>query len=239
MSEAQVLERPVDAAETKTTATQVISNHDGTQTLVVDGDVQIQTSEGVSIQIKGQDVTVSTPGTVRVVAAATQAPEAAPEAAVEEITPTEVEETAVPALEIGAVANDGAICADKVVYGGDVVSEKQIFVAPADAPRLMTLDEAVAYAAQKSAATGENWHVPTQGELKHVFNTRAATNAFNPPKDDFYWSHSGHADCKDGAFVQKFTEKEHQLALGSTTTIEGVQGWKTKDHKCLVRLVRN
>src|SRR5579884_120468 len=68
---------------------------------------------------------------------------------------------------------------------------KPMYTTPADAPLTMKWKAAMNYAAKLDAHGHKDWRVPTLGELKLLFNNRAAIGGFNVTGSHpagWYWS---------------------------------------------------
>lgn len=91
-------------------------------------------------------------------------------------------------LEIGDKMPDGIIYAGTSPDAG-----KPMYVMPADASLTMKWKEAMNYAAKLDAHGHQDWRLPTKGELKALFNNRAAIGGFNLTgllPEGWYWSAS-------------------------------------------------
>lgn len=87
---------------------------------------------------------------------------------------------------VGDRVHDGAIAA-----GTSPDTGRQFFVAPQDEPRRLSFSAAFRRAARAQRETGQNWRVPTEGELRVLFNHRAYIGGFNTDgmvTEGVYWS---------------------------------------------------
>jgi len=82
--------------------------------------------------------------------------------------------------------------ADGTIYAGvSPDTGKPMYTTPADAPLTMKWKAAMNYAAKLDAHGHQDWRVPTLGELKLLFNNRAAIGGFNVTGSHpagWYWS---------------------------------------------------
>ena len=95
-------------------------------------------------------------------------------------------EPAPETLTIGAKMPDGTIYA-----GISPDTNKPMYTTPADAPSLMSFDQAKEYAAQLDAHGHQDWRVPTREELNALFINRFAIGGFNTNGGrpaGWYWS---------------------------------------------------
>src|SRR5437868_4494417 len=69
---------------------------------------------------------------------------------------------------------------DGTVYAGiSPDTGKPMYTTPADAPLTYTFNQAQKYAANVDEHDHQDWRVPTTGELKVLFDKRAAIGGFN------------------------------------------------------------
>jgi hypothetical protein len=89
---------------------------------------------------------------------------------------------------------------------------KAMYVTPADAPLTYTFNQARKYAATLDAHGHKDWRVPTQGELKVLYNNRAAIGGFDTSGSvSRGWYRSSSEDSVDyNAWYQRFSDG-HQL----------------------------
>jgi hypothetical protein len=118
------------------------------------------------------------------------------------------------APEVGTEMEDGTICA-----GISPDTGQPIYTTPEDAPGsaehpgAYTLTQAREYIATLDAHGHKDWRKPTKGELKMLYNNRAAIGNLNMPEsptadddDDlaaWYWS-EGQEISSDGAWISRF-----------------------------------
>jgi hypothetical protein len=94
-------------------------------------------------------------------------------------------------------ASIGAVMKDGTIYAGiSPDTGKAMYAMPADAPLIMSFNEAGEHAKTiniQKAYGHDDWRVPTKNELNVVFNNRAAIGAFNVSgsfRAGWYWSSS-------------------------------------------------
>ena len=94
--------------------------------------------------------------------------------------------------EPGDKMSDGSIYA-----GISPDTGKPMYAAAADAPQLMTLKQAKAYAAALDAHGHKDWRVPSKAELQALFDNRSAIGGFNETGllfAGYYWSGSPYTE---------------------------------------------
>ena len=127
------------------------------------------------------------------------------------------DETATGELRIGDQMPDGSIYA-----GISPTSGKRMFAAAADLPGVMKFNEAIARVRKLEAHGRKDWGLPTQAELKTLFDSRAAIGGFVTASQGsgtacWYWSNT--ANGPSGVWVVNFTD--------------GRDGWIFRDTICV------
>ena len=94
---------------------------------------------------------------------------------------------------IGEVMKDGSVFA-----GISPDTGKRMYTTPQDSPLRQAWDDAKKYASELRAHGRKDWRMPTQGELRVLFNNRAAIKNFDvdyvSPKT-WYWSSTVEKDA--------------------------------------------
>jgi hypothetical protein len=133
-------------------------------------------------------------------------------------------------LQPSAAPMPGTVMPDGTVYAGLSPDTGRAFYAAAnDAPKLMTWNDATAYARASTAHGHSDWRVPTMNELDVIFNNSAAIGGFNASgslSGGMYWSSS-----KDGAVILHIRARDWTFSDGS-------QIFDTKSARSSVRCVR-
>ncbi len=119
--------------------------------------------------------------------------------------------TSVDAPGPAACPSVGNTCPDGTLYAGrSPESGGYIFAMPADAPLMMSWDQAVAYASDLETLGHTDWRLPSSGELNVLFENRTAIGGF----DDtgvlarWYWSSTERHTDNGYAWDQSFADGE-------------------------------
>jgi hypothetical protein len=125
------------------------------------------------------------------------------------------------ALQVGGRMLDGTI-----YLGNSPDSGKALYAAAADTPFMFTFVLAASYAENLVACGHKDWRLPTQNELKLMFNHRDAIGGFDTAR--------GSGDYCSGTF-----HPGDPYFVKAVTFSEGNDKWLPKDCICMsVRLVR-
>lgn len=101
-------------------------------------------------------------------------------------------------FQVGAEMSDGTIYA-----GISLDTHEPMFTTRADASLSCTFKQAQEYVQELEAKGYEDWRIPTKGELKVLFQNRAAIGGF---LGDEYWSSSHPVLNYDEMWVQRFDD---------------------------------
>lgn len=137
--------------------------------------------------------------------------------------------TAKHPLRIGDKMPDGT-----VYVGVSPDTGEKMYAMRRDAPKILSFDEALAYAKKLKAHGHNDWRVPTKGELNVLFNNAAAIGHFDTSGNldtGYYWSSTESDDTVDGEVVdawlqrfnggaqnESFKEDEQSVRFVRTTT---------------------
>ena len=105
-------------------------------------------------------------------------------------------------LIVGQKMDDGSIFA-----GISPDTGRNMFVTPADAPLVYTFNQAQDHAAALDAHGHHDWRMPTRGELKMLFDNRAAIGGFSEngvSPGGWYWSST--QETNFSAWSQRFSD---------------------------------
>jgi Protein of unknown function (DUF1566) len=161
--------------------------------------VELSASGSVIVKMKG-DAVIYTNGDVKVRPAANDRI-IGEGVIVEDLVPA-----APSALRPGDKMSDGTIFA-----GTSPETHKPMYTTPEDAPLTYTFNHAQKYAAKLDAHGHHDWRVPTKGELKVMFQNRAAIGGFNVTgafPAGWYWSSTEHFNHDSLAWGQRFNGGE-------------------------------
>jgi hypothetical protein len=131
-------------------------------------------------------------------------------------------------LRAGGLREIGGKMADGTVYAGvSPDTKKAMYVPPADVSGPITFAEAKQYAGALNAHGYDDWRLPTQAELKVLFDNRTAIGGFNQSghfPTGWYWSLTPCGDNDQHACGQRFSD--------------GFQDHYSKMYKSSLRCVR-
>jgi hypothetical protein len=124
-------------------------------------------------------------------------------------------------LAVGEAMPDGTVYA-----GMSPDTDRPLFAAAMDAPRLMTWDDAMAYAAQVLLHGRRDWRLPGKKELALLCRSAAVMDGFNKSgiaAEGWYWSATPHryGMAWSRRFSDGFNDSDSTLSLMSVRLVRG------------------